>query len=163
MAHGKAWREKIRKGWGEIIKYWEWVKVGRQENYFKRVREKGRWHNNKRKNCTYISLLQFSPSIAIEITLQTLHHAYIWGEQFTCIVHWVPSASSFSCFSQRDSFRPFSSGPVDCSFLCTDFAAKVSSFQIMDIIKYTLYFTSLTIFRTPLFHYFAFRISGLNQ
>ncbi|EAW77133.1 hCG2038873, partial [Homo sapiens] len=38
-----------------------------------------------------------------------------------------------------------------------------SPFQVMDIIKYTLYFTSLAIFRTPLFHYFAFRISGLNR
>lgn len=39
---------------------------------------------------------------------------------------------------------------------------KCPFLQVMDIIKYTFYFTSF-IFRAPLFHYFAFRISGLNQ
>lgn len=39
----------------------------------------------------------------------------------------------------------------------------MSSFQVMDIIKCTFYFTPLIIFRAPLFHYFAFRIPSLNR
>lgn len=53
--------------------------------------------------------------------------------------------------------------PFEYSFLFTDLGARMPPFQVVDIIKGTFYFTSLIIFRAPLFHYFAFRISRLNR
>lgn len=136
----------------------QWGTVGRQEYSYKKVPGEGRWGKSQKGTlCLRESAIISSkychrncmPDSAPCIHWRTIYlHCSLRVIGILSPAH--PSAARYHLVLLEDSF------------LCTDFAVKMSLLQVVDIIKYTIFLITYPV-PGSLFHYFAFRTSRLDR